>query len=320
MDQQAGHLSEQSKRVLGEGRRIASHLGATLYGVTAEPADNNDESWMSEAGWGGADKLVLLSNLGEGDYVSTLRMGAALSELCSMLKPNLVLMAESADARMVGGALAAGMGAIFVADAITRRESGGALSLCQRRGDRLHERTIAASDVAVPVVATVSVASLSQAYGVDDADLIFFRASQPAIGPYRLTHSEQRNPSLANAGCVVTAGLGAKDLLPQVDALAACMGATRASTRSLWKAGLAEEETVVDWRQTRIAPRLCIICGAFGSASHLSAISGGTAIVALGSNPLSPAIRAAQFALIGDLATTLPALAEEALRKDGPLT
>jgi electron transfer flavoprotein alpha subunit len=318
MDQQAGHLSEQSKRVLGEGRRVASHLGATLYGVTAEPA-HSDESWISDAGLGGADKLVLLSNVGEGDFVSTLSMGAALAELCSTLKPNLILLAESADARMIGGALAARLGALFVADAITELNGGGALSLCQRHGNRLQERTIAASDVAVPVVATISVASVSKATGLDDADLIFFRASQPTTGSYRLTQSTVRNPSLANASCVVTAGLGAKDLLPQVDALAACMGATRASTRSLWEAGLADEESVVDWTRTRIAPRLCIICGASGSASHLAAISSGTTIVALGSDPMSPAIRAAQFALIGDLASTLPALAEEALRKQEPL-
>ncbi len=313
MDQQAGLLSEQSKRVLGEGRRIASHLGATLYAVASDTA-SSDEAWMSDAGLGGADKLVLLSNVGEGDYVSTLRMGAALAELCTTLKPNLVLMAESADARMVGGALAARMGALFIADATSGMDREGDLSFCQRHGDRLRQRTIAASEVAIPVVATISVAALATAHGVDDADLIFFKASQSTAKPYRLTIATPRNPSLARAACIVTAGLGARDLLPQVDALAACMGATRGSTRSLWKAGLAEEDTVIDWRQTRVAPTLYVICGASGSASHLAAISSGSAIVALGNDPLSPAIRAAQYALIGELASTIPALAEEALK------
>ena len=189
MDQQEGHLSEHAKLVLGEGRRIASRLGAILYGVTAEPSDSND-TWMSEAGLSGADKLVLLSNIGVGDYGSTLIMAAAMAQLCGSLKPSLVLLAESTDARTIGSALAARLGALFLADATTASDANGSLTLTEANSNRLHARVVAASEVAVPVVATLSVAGLQPAFGNDDADLIFFKASNSEARPYNVVPSK----------------------------------------------------------------------------------------------------------------------------------
>jgi electron transfer flavoprotein alpha subunit len=313
MDRQAGHLSERSKRVLGEGRRIACQLGATLYGVGAE-TDEDNEAWIAEAGLGGADKVVLLSGMAGAGPTGSRDLALALSELCLTLKPNLVLMGESVNARAVGGALAARMGALFVADATTESHEDGTLTLRERGGTRIRQREIAASEVALPVVATLSAATLSRTQGDDDADLIFFKAAVMVGEVCEVIETNTRPAPLLDAEVVVTAGMGAAEHLPLVDDLAHSLGAARASTRTLWQEGLADEASVVDWSQNRISPRLCIICGASGSSSHLAAISGGTAIVALGRDPMSPAFRAADYALIGELASTLPAMTQEAAR------
>lgn len=310
MGRQVGNLSERSKRVLGEGRRIASHLGATLYAVGAASEDEN-EGWIAEAGLGGADKVVLVSG-GSQDHTAMHDMVTALAELCAGLKPNLVLMAECADARTLAGAVAARMGAILLADATTECDAEGSLTLRERNCNRGHQRLVAASELALPVVATLSIATLKAACGQDDADLICARVATTAKSSCALLDSSTRESSLDGAEVVVTAGLGASAYLPQVDALAKAMGAARASTRTLWQEGIAGQANVVDWAQNRIAPRLYIICGASGSASHLAAVSGGTTIVVLGRDPTSPAFRAASYALIGDLGATLPAFAKQA--------
>lgn len=310
MDRRGEKLSEQSTRVLATGRRIATRLGATLYGLAAE-TDGDNDGWISETGEGGADKVILLSGSFAAEQVRAETLVEGLAAVVTSLRPRLVLLAESASGRQLAARLATQMGALLLSD-VTVIEKGTAIHFVEWSSSRRKARSIVASEIELPVVATISTANVRQQRGEDDADVIFFKSPTSAQTPPDLLTRTSDLDRFDGADIVVGAGVGAAHCLPLVDELARALGAVRASTRSLWQAGLAEKNTVVDWELQRIAPRLYIICGASGSASHLSAVASGSKVVTLGRDPLSPAMRAACYGLLGELELTLPTLTQKA--------
>jgi electron transfer flavoprotein alpha subunit len=173
-------------------------------------------------------------------------------------------------------------------------------------------RTLCASEVALPVVATLSPSTLETAQGEDDADVIFFEGP-PGDGSFFsvLSASGLGASRASNAEVVVTAGAGAEHCLDEVDRFAAALGAVRASTQTLADR-IGGSAPVVDIRHERVAPRLYIACGASGSPQHLDAISSGATIVAIDRDPKAPVVRAAHYALLGDLSSLLGDLIQAA--------
>lgn len=310
MDRRGEQLSEQSRRVLAAGRRIASQLGATLYALAPETDGDNDR-WIAESGEGGADKVVLLSGSFAAEEVSAGTISAGVAAVVSSLKPRLILLAEGAGGRQLSGALATQIDAIFMSD-VTVVSKASEIYLSEWTCGRSRQRTIALGTVQVPIVATVSTANIELQRGEDDADVIFFKAPPKSPRTPRLLKRENDQNNSLDAEIIVCAGLGAAHCLPLVDELARALGGVRASTKTLWLAGLAEEHNVVDWECKRVSPSLYLICGASGSAGHLNAISSGSHLITLGNDPLSAAMRAARYALLGDLSQTLPVLTHKA--------
>lgn len=310
MDRRGEQLSEQSRRVLAIGRRIASQLGATLYALAPETDGDNDR-WISESGEGGADKVVLLSGSFAADEVAAGTISAGVAAVVSSLRPRLILMAEGASGRQLSGSLATQMDALFMSD-VTVAEKASEIYLSEWTCGRRKQRSVALSTLQGPVVATVSTANIESQRGEDDADVIFFKAPPALPKAPQLLERKNDRVSFLDAEIIVCAGMGAAHCLPLVDELARALGGMRASTKSLWLAGLTEESNVVDWECQRVSPGLYVICGASGSAGHLSAISSGTHLITLGQDPLSAAMRAARYALLGELSQTLPALTSKA--------
>ena len=143
--------------------------------------------------------------------------------------------------------------------------------------------------------------------GRDDADVIFFKAPRsPTLLEGATTAAKAVAPLPAlDGGIVVCAGIDALPVLSQVRALAHALNAPLVSTKAL--AGtLGDGSTpVIDWDAHRIAPQLYLCCGDDGADSHLGAISLGTQIIALGSDPRNRAVSASRYAVLGSLSETL---------------
>lgn len=292
------------------GRKIASQLGATLYALAPETSGDNDR-WISETGIGGADKVVLLSGEFAADEVRAESLVPGLSAVVHSLHPRLILMAESARARLLAARLASEIKGLMLSDA-TVVERNSQLHVEEWSCGRRQRRSLNLSELAHPLVATISTANVEPQKGEDDADVIFFK-SPPALTEIpELLHTSNGLDALQGAELIVCAGMGAAPLLPLVDELARALGGVRASTKSLWRAGLAEKDSVVDWEFQRVSPRLYVICGASGSASHLGAVTAGAHVITLGRDPFSASMRAATYGLLGELELLLPTLTQKA--------
>ena len=307
MDRRGASLAHRSKQVLAQGRRIASHLGATLYAVAAENGDDND-TWIAEAGISGADKVVLLSFGSRDSRVATENgigepglVAAALMAVCDALSPNLVLMDSDPMSAAVAPSVASHLAGQVMLGVQPRFLVEGDIILEERTSDRRSWRHVSLTKSAAPVIATISTAGIELTLGRDDADVIFFKAPlRPVTLSVPTAISAASDPSL-DGSVVVYAGRNALPELPAIRKLATLLHAPLVSTSELAR----QEGDLISLDQKLIAPALCICCG---DAENLQAFALGTEIVSLGTDPRSTSIRAARYAVLGALSQTIPAL------------
>jgi electron transfer flavoprotein alpha subunit len=330
----------QALAALGEGRRIASALGATLYAAavipppvvepkpekrkrggdsargaaaaarrgTTKPGHGREELTRA-LGQGGADKVVLVTAEGARGPLIWATSGAALAGACEHLRPALVLFPSTAASSDIAPRLAARMGAAFVADAVLETGPRGEVLFSRAVYGGSYLRRIALDDLERTAVVTLP-PGRSPARGGDDADVMLLDAG--ASRDKRVVHlgdSLSEGAELENAEVVVTAGAGVTaQTWPLIAALARALGAQIGVTRSACARGLGTPDREVGVGARRVAPFLYVCVGASGSAAHLSGVSPDTEILAIDRDPEAPIFRTASYGLVGAIEDVLPKL------------
>jgi electron transfer flavoprotein alpha subunit len=330
----------QALAALGEGRRIASALGATLYAAavipppvveaksekrkrgasggaasaaaarrgTTKPGHGREELTRA-LGQGGADKVVLVTCEAARGPAIWATSGAALAGACEQLRPALVLFPSTAASSDIAPRLAARLGAAFVADAVLETGPRGEVLFSRAVYGGGFLRRIALDDLERAAVVTLP-PGRSPARGRDDADVMLIDANAPR--DKRVVHlgdSLSEGSDLEEAEVVVTAGAGVTAATwPLVAALARALGAQIGVTRNACARGLGAPDREVGVGARRVAPFLYVSVGASGSAAHLAGVSPDTEIVAIDKDPDAPIFRTASYGLVGAIEDVLPTL------------
>ncbi len=112
-----GRALPLSLEVLGQARRLSTELGATLYAVVALPRAPgwSDDDLVATLAAHGADKVVVATDetLDGNEELRWGTHGAALSAVCDLLSPSLLLFGLTPCAREVAARAAARLGAAF---------------------------------------------------------------------------------------------------------------------------------------------------------------------------------------------------------------
>jgi electron transfer flavoprotein alpha subunit len=304
-----------SLETLGEARRIASFLGATLYAVlpcVSPPAWGEDDI-IAVLSRHGADKVVLTAApelTGPFLHVPT---GQALAAACEQFPPALVLCAATPAGRDIAPRLAARLGAAFVPEPSVEYGPRGDLVLSRTVYCGAFRRRLAADDVERPVVATLTQGSYRPAAGNDEAEVVVVTPPNALAAPlFELDRKDDPGAKLDGARVVVTAGAGvSREVYPLVQALARALGGEVGVTRAAVEGGLDGPERQIGVGGRSISPRLYIACGAAGSPGHLAAVSADAHIVAINRDPTAPIFRVAAYGIVGDLAEVIPEILRE---------
>lgn len=300
-----GQLTPASLAVLGEGRRIASALGASLYALAFGADDHHAGALTTALGEAGADRSILAP--ASAPPVLWLTRGDALARACQELRPSLVLLGADPGGRDIGPRLAARLGAAYVAEPMVETGPRGEIVLARPVYDGELWRRLQLDELEQPAVVTLS-ADRPTARGHDDAELV--QLSLPVAPPPSAPRlAPGPADALATARVVVVAGAGVSAAaMPLVAALAERLGGELAGTRAVGERGQVPPERVIGVGARTVHPALYVVCGASGSMAHLGAVSPDAEIVAIDRDPRAPIWKAARWGLVGTVEELVPAL------------
>jgi electron transfer flavoprotein alpha subunit len=308
----AGRPERHSLEVLGEGRRIASTLGATLYAYAeVEEAKENCSDLIADLGQGGVDRvLVRPQQSTEGPALWSTR-GQRMTEAAVQVHPQVVILAADDCSHDVGPRLAAELGGAFIAEPAVHYGSHGEVIFSRLVYGSTHHKRLNTEDSPVPIVITLTSGSYPPADGVDDAEAFFFDAGAvPEEQSFDLIDSATDEDSrLEHAAIVVVAGAGlSSDEIELARELSESLGGEFGATHSVCEAGHVDSSREVDVSARRISPQLYIACGASGSAGHLGAVSSDAEIIAINTDARAPIFRVASYGVVGKAEEILPQL------------
>ncbi len=146
------------------------------------------------------------------------------------------------------------------------------------------------------------------------AEVIAVAAPACSFGSERLgfaAHVSAR-PDLGTARIVVSGGRGlpGPETVAALEAVADRLGAAVGASLAAVDAGLFPPELQVGQSGRTIAPELYIAAGISGAVQHLAGMQGAKVVVAINLDPEAPILAACDYALEGDAAILLPALAD----------
>jgi electron transfer flavoprotein alpha subunit len=123
--------------------------------------------------------------------------------------------------------------------------------------------------------------------------------------------------SLPDAKVVVGGGrgVGSAEGFERLEHLAGLLGGAVGGSRVVTSLGWRPHADQIGQTGLRIAPDLYIACGISGAIQHIVGCKAAKRILAINTDPESPIMAVADYAVIGDLSTVVPAISAEIERR-----
>ncbi len=304
-------LRRVTLELLGKARQLTN---TTQSQVAAVLIGNTDQDSVATLTAYGADRVLTLDNDALGPVCGR-AVANALAEVITAEQPYAVLFAATADGRDLASRIAARLGLGLTGDAIDLEidAEGRLVQLKPALGGNVIAPILSKT---LPNLVTLRPGLLVPIEPDEAATANVEALAAPAFEGTDIavveTHYED-DPggiALAQAGIVLGAGMGigGPENLPQVQSLAAEIGATVATTRNVVHAGWLPHQVQVGISGRTIAPQVYLAVGIRGVFDHTVGIQKAGVIVAVNSNRRHPIFKAADVGIVGDWQEYLPPL------------
>ena len=309
-DIRGGSFRKVIFEMLGEGRKIANHLGEDL---TAVLLGNDIASFANTLAEYGADKVLVAEDTSLGTY-TTDAFAKVTADLIKEYQPSVVMFAHNAIGKDLAPAVAQKLSAGQVSDVI---EVIYADQLAFRRPIYAGKAYTNVVFNTKPMIATIR-AKMFEAVEPQTGRSAEVIKTSPSVSDIRqvvrdVVRKASGRVELTEADVVISGGRGMKSgenfaiLEELADVLGAAIGASRAAVDEGWR----EPQYQVGQTGKVVAPSLYIACGISGAIQHLAGMGSSKVIVAVNKDPEAEIFKVADYGIVGDLFQVVPILTQE---------
>jgi electron transfer flavoprotein alpha subunit len=306
-----GAIKKSSLEALSAGRRLADEIGqeVTALVIGADPSSPELATY-------GADRVLaarhdLLASYSPEGYA------AALAQAARKSAASVVLGSATAMGRDFLPRAAAALRAGLAQDCVEAKIVDGKLECVRpiyagKAFARVRPETTPAMATLRPNVFGLVASAAPKAAVVEEF--------APAISPDKVrarvtgvVAAGGQKIELTEANIIVSGGRGLKgpENFPIVQALADAFGGALGASRAAVDAGWIDHSHQVGQTGKTVSPTLYVACGISGAIQHLAGMSSSKCIVAINKDPEAPIFKVANYGIVGDLFTVVPALTEE---------
>jgi electron transfer flavoprotein alpha subunit len=314
-----GEPDRLSLEALSLGRAIAEQLGAALDVIALGSGGEEAAGRLGMHGVG----LAHVATDSRLDEYAPAAWAAAIRAIVEMRKPSAVVAAGSERGSEVLAHVAARLGLPMSANTVgvttgdswqlVRQRWAGSLLEDARLDAPVRLLTVAPHAFAAEVINPAAPAPTITRFEpeLEPADLVARVVSREA--------KASAGVSLSDAKVVVGGGrgVGSADGFAKLEELAGLLGGAVGGSRVVTSLGWRPHSDQIGQTGLRIAPDLYIACGISGAIQHIVGCKAAKRILAINTDPESPIMAVADYAVIGDLSTIVPAITAEIERRTG---
>lgn len=316
----AGKPSQLSLELLGKGRELANAKNKKLVGLLL--GDKLQEAAKEVEGYG-ADIAVCCQDSALAAFEGRLYTKVT-GDVLKKYEPNVLLIGGSANGRELGGRLSAQMNLGLVADCVDCMYESDNDDITWVRPAYTGKLFVKIFTTTRPQLATISDkifrgnvfdASRQGETVVETVDLGDLTGTQKILSLTADSSVEQpvSEVTLENADIIVSAGrgVGSKEGMEKVQALAKSIGAAFGVSKPLVDEGWAPHEWQVGVTGKKVAPKVYIALGISGAIQHQLGIKEAKVVVAVNTDKEAPIFQRANYGIVGDLFKAIPEIEKQ---------
>lgn len=319
IEHERGHVHSVSWELMGEARKLADKLGASVSGVILGGPDENLDAFAKEAFSMGADQCYIVRDPVLKGYRNE-PFTKGVTDLVNKYQPEIVLLGATSQGRDLAGSVATTLLTGLTADctelnidpntralAATRPTFGGSL-LCtiMTLAYRPQMATVRPRVMAMPRAdATRTGTIIEDTLGMIETNIV-----TKLIDFIADANSNKIN--LPYADVIVSGGKGLKnpDNFKLCFELARVLGGEVGATRPCVQAGWVEADRQVGQTGKTVRPKLYIAAGISGAIQHRVGMESSDVIVAINTDANAPIFDFAHIGIVGNAMQVLPALTQ----------
>jgi electron transfer flavoprotein alpha subunit len=311
------HVGGSVKKTTSELLTLARGLGepsAVFFGASGEV----EQAKEALARYGAA-KVYVVDDASMGEFLVAPKV-EAVAQLVQQTSPAAVLIPSYAEGKEVGARLAVRLESGLVTDAVDVQpgEAGPQTTQSVFAGNY----TVKAHVTKGTPIITVkpNSATPEPADGAAQVENVAVTVSESAKKA-KITASEERKqtgrPELTEAAIVVAGGRGTGGNFESVEAFADVLGGAVGASRAAVDSGWYPHAYQIGQTGKTVSPQLYIAAGISGAIQHRAGMQTSKTIVAINKDEEAPIFEMADFGVVGDLQTVLPAATEAVTKHKG---